>query len=274
MVESPSVTQAAASAAPGGLNPTQVAAFRRAGFVLVPGVFAEAEVAQLRCALDRLVVGPMELSSGTRLRREEPRRPGTRANPHRVWMISDIVVADDLWFRLVTDTRIVAPMIDILGPDVNLYNSFARIKPPGTTAHLDWHQDWPHDRHDRPGLVTAILYLDTTGPGAAATEVVVGSHRRGELPSDDRLSLRNQRIHEPVQYVVADPGDVLFLDVMTIHRAGQNSTSNDRRAVLVEGKSAELRDLRGASWLLKELPLARNGTPFASVRTAERSNAR
>ena len=268
MAKSPSVIQATASAAPGHLNPAQIAAFGSAGFVLVPRVFAQAEVAQLRCALDRLMVGPTELSSGTRLRREEPRKPGTSTNPHRVWMISDIVVAADLWFRFVTDTRIVAPMIDILGPDVNFYNSFARIKPPGTTAHLDWHQDWPHDRHDRPGLVTAILYLDATGPGAAATEVVVGSHRRGEQPSDARLSLRNQQIHEPVQYVVADPGDVLFLDVMTIHRAGQNSTSDDRRAVLVEGKSAELRDLLGATWLLKELPLARNGTPFVSVVTA------
>ena len=72
-------------------------------------------------------------------------------------MVSDLVVAGDCWFRLATDPRLVLPMADLLGPDVNFHNSFARIKPPHTTAHLDWHQDFPHDRHDRSELVKYAL---------------------------------------------------------------------------------------------------------------------
>lgn len=110
--------------------------------------------------------------------------------------------------------------------------------------------------------------ISTTWQGAGATEVAVGSHRRGELPSNELSSIVPRLIQDPMLFVAARAGDVLIIDVMLVHRAGRNDIETDRRAVLVECKAADARDLGNNGWGLKELPLGRGGEPFRSNRSA------
>jgi hypothetical protein len=244
------------------LTRDEVKKYEREGFVFLRKAFGVDEVSQLRSSLAEIVRRPDNLPGGARVLHEEP--PAV-SGQRRAWAVSNLAAASDTWFRLAVDPRIVVPMVDLLGPDINLFNTFARIKLPLTQAHLDWHQDWPHDRHNLPGLLTALLYLDDTWEGAAATECAVGSHLRGELPADSRHSLRDEQITDPKTVLPAQAGDLLLLHTMTVHRATTNSTKDDRRVALVVGKVAGLFDLTNTSWSFKELPLARGGMPFDAL---------
>jgi len=239
--------------------------YRENGYIHRPNVLVPNEISELCKAIDDLANGPDKLACGTQIRYEHTSLPGTRQNPDRAWMISDIVLGQPRWMRLVKELRIVAPLIDLLGPDVDFFNSFVRIKPPDNTAHLDWHQDFPHDLHDRPELVTILIYLDETKQGEAATEVAIGSHKRGAIPHDGNLAIDERLIHEPIRALEAQAGDVVFLNTLTAHRVGRNHGQTDRRVLLVVAKSTNCRDVIGAQHALSGLPLARQGVPVVLV---------
>src|SRR5262249_17973813 len=120
---------------------------------------------------------------------EAAQHPLDPDNPRRVWMIFDTPLAGDWWYDNIRDRRLVGAMSDLLRPNINFHNGKARIKPPGYGTHQVWHQDWPYERHSSPDLAAAILYLDHTDVGAAATEVIPGSHRQGEWPHDEHNAI-------------------------------------------------------------------------------------
>lgn len=193
--------------------------------------------------------------------------PMDPANPHRVWRIMDPPLLGDLWFRLICEPRIVMAMSELLGPDINFHNSKAILKPPHfRPKSWGWHQDFPYERHSEPDLAAALVYLDDMEPGAGATEVVPGSHRQGEWIHPEGGSefhtIPEERIGPDAQAVSVKAGDVLFLHVLTVHRAGPNESDTSRCAVINEYKTAATRDLWGNRLAFAEMPLVRDGKPF------------
>ena len=93
-------------------------------------------------------------------------------------MVMQSPLLGDRFFRLTMDWRLVGPVVDLLGPDINLHDQKIPIKPPGFITPQRWHQDWAYEEHDRPELAAVLLYLDETGPDAGATKVAPGTHRK------------------------------------------------------------------------------------------------
>jgi ectoine hydroxylase-related dioxygenase (phytanoyl-CoA dioxygenase family) len=142
----------------------------------------------------------------------------------------------------------------------------ARIKPPGYRNTQGWHQDWPYERHTLPELAAAITYLDDTGPGAAATRVLPGSHRQGEWPHDVRNTIPDAAaVGWPEVEVTARAGDVAFIHVLVVHRAGDNHSMLNRTAVINEYKTKAARPLRYQPLAFNELPLLRGGRPTTAA---------
>ena len=155
------------------LSTEQKRFFDENGYLVIEDLYSPEEVRELREAMDVLLQNPDAARPGVSFSFEpgepQPGTPVDPSNPRRVWMIMDTPLARDLWFRQICDPRIVDVIADLLGPNINFHNGKARIKPPGYQSHQVWHQDWPYERHSRPELAAALVYLDDTGPDAAAT---------------------------------------------------------------------------------------------------------
>jgi ectoine hydroxylase-related dioxygenase (phytanoyl-CoA dioxygenase family) len=180
-------------------------------------------------------------------------------------MLFDTPLAGDWWYDNIRDTRITAAISELLGPNINFHNGKARIKPPGYETHQIWHQDWPYERHTQPDLAAAILYLDDTDVGAAATEVLPGSHRQGEWPHDDNYTIAEAEVEAfgaaPVPVTVR-AGSVAIIHVLVVHRATANTSVRNRSAIINEYKTMETLDRWGNKCAFADLPLRRNGKPY------------
>jgi len=247
------------------LTVDQKASFDQNGFLLCKGFFPANVVAGWRKEMAALV------DSGLGHHRKDlfschaapAGAPTDAENPHRVWRIMDLPALGDTWFKLACDPRIVGVMSDLLGPDINFHNGKAILKPPHfRPKDWGWHQDWPYERHSEPNLAAAIIYLHDMEANAGATEVLPESHKGGEwehVDKDGLLSIPNERIGPKASSVRVQAGDVLFIHVLVVHRAGINDSATSRCGVINEYKTAAARDQWGNKLAFAELPLVRNG---------------
>lgn len=182
-------------------------------------------------------------------------------NPNNVEGMMDQTLASDYWFDQFTEPRIVAAICDLLGPNIDFHNGKVRNKPPGFVAKQGWHQDWPYERHSTPDLAAAITYLDATDFEAGATEAVPGSHFKGEWPTiEGGHTIPDDLVADDEHVVVrAQPGDVLIIHVLVVHRAGHNYTQQARHAIINEYKTAETIDQWNNRCAFAGLPLTRHG---------------
>ncbi|MFF0404829.1 phytanoyl-CoA dioxygenase family protein [[Kitasatospora] papulosa] len=224
--------------------------FERDGY-LVADLYSEAEVARLKTMLSPLIDPPLRshprlhvhAASGTPLPHLDP------FNPYAVWKIVNTPLAGDDWYALIHDERVLDVVGELLGPDINFHMGFARLRPSRLSAEEGWHRDLDTDRHTRPELVTALVYLDDMDAESGATLVWPGSHLRHESePAADEVV--------PVR---ARPGSVLFLHCLTVHRASSNTTDRHRSILIHEYKSARTVELTPNDAAFGDLPLRRGG---------------
>lgn len=251
------------------LSMEQVQFFHQNGYLVLENLLRPAELAEAREQMHALLRHPENARPRVTFHYEPPEQasqhPIDPNNPHRIWMVFDTPLAGDWWYDNIRDRRIVEAMSQLLGPNINFHNGKARIKPPGYGTHQVWHQDWPYERHTSPDLAAAIFYLDDTDVGAAATEVIPGSHRQGEWPHDEHNAIPPSVVEafgvEPVAMAVP-AGSVAIIHVLVVHRATPNTTRSNRSAVINEYKTMETLDRWGNPCAFADLPLWRDGRPY------------
>jgi hypothetical protein len=244
------------------LSPEQKKFFDEKGYLHLRGFYSETEMEEMRRQFHELVTNtegrPKNMSFA--YMEPPPGYPPDSFNPKNVVGMMDQTLANDYWFDQFTEPRIVSVMTDLLGPDLDFHNGKVRNKPPGFVNTQGWHQDWPYERHSRPDLAAAITYLDPTDFEAGATEVLPGSHLKGEWPTKDKYTILDELV-PPDQGVVAKAGigDVIAIHVLVVHRAGHNYTPRARHAIINEYKSAHAIDQWNNRCAFAGLPLARGG---------------
>ncbi len=253
------------------LTADQKRSFDANGFLLCEGFFPPDVVGRWREEMAALATEAMRHHRKDLFTCDPPPAgtPVDPANPHRVWRIMDLPLLGDTWFKLVCHPRIVGVMSELLGPDINFHNGKAIFKPPRFhPKDWGWHQDWPYERHTEPDLAAALIYLDDMDADAGATEVLPGSHKAGEwehVEANGLLSIPDSRIGPEARPVPVKAGDVLFIHVQVVHRAGHNLSPTSRCGVINEYKTAATRDLWGNRLAFAEMPLVRAGRPFVQL---------
>ena len=235
--------------------------FDQNGYLIVRSLYSPAEIAEMREEFHKLVTDTENRPRNMSYSFMEP-VDGYEIdpfNPQNCTGMMDQTLANDYWFDQFTDPRVVSIMVDLLGPNIDFHNGKIRNKPPGFYCSQSWHQDFPYERHTRPELAAAITYLDDTDFEAGATEVVPGSHLKGEWPTHDGVCISNDLVPDSDRVVLsAKAGDVAFIHVLVVHRAGHNFTNVSRNAIINEYKTAETIDQWNNRCAFAGLPLARN----------------
>lgn len=208
------------------LTAEEIARYRQDGWVRPQFRLPEAQVTQMREALDDLIA------------RNPGVRPEKLVSAHIEGDNGEGVRGSKAFLDLARDPQIVELVSGVIGDDVILWGCHVFCKPPGDGFETPWHQDghyWPI----RPlATCTVWVALEASDKGNGCLRVIPGSHRDKQLHDhlhEDRRDLTLQQRLAPGTFdeatavdIELQPGEMSLHDVYMIHGARPN-TSNRRR---------------------------------------------
>jgi len=255
--------------------------YERDGYVVRTGVYGSAELHALRELVEAVIAGVVAHAE-----RPNAGPQFTLADGHRMQFSNNTLIQWE-WaegsreVRLIEpfthlhpgftalweDARLVAPMRDALAVDaVSPYTCKLNLKRPREGSQFPWHQDYtywyaftPTTAHE---IATAILFLDDAEADNGALRVLAGSHRRGPAVRDraepTRFLADAARLDPADERVVAVPaGSLLMFPSLLVHRSSPNTSSRQRRAMLLSFQPLGRPPQRQLEWRperVEELP--------------------
>jgi phytanoyl-CoA hydroxylase len=195
------------------------------GYLLVPGLFSADEVEEMKDALARILAA----EAG------DTNHSWSAVSDRRLVLKGhhDLQYHDAVFTRMVAHPRLVAVLIELIGPNVQLHHTKMLVKPPEQGAPFPMHQDYPYFPHERHSVLAASVHLDDTDEENGCLHVIAGSHRLGPLAAEGD----SHTVDYPLESGTAVPaaaGDVLFFNYLTVHGSGTNRSDRIRRNVLFQ----------------------------------------
>jgi phytanoyl-CoA hydroxylase len=221
------------------ITDADVAAYRRDGVIVVPGVLDAPVLAQARGALADLVAGAAGIAEHTAVYDLEPghtaQAPRVRRikSPHRVHRVFDDIVRSDVVLDILAR---------LLGPGLRLHGSKLNMKSAQFGSAVEWHQDWAFYPHTNDDILAIGVLLDDTDLSTGPMLVTPGTHRgpvwshHGE---DGRFAglidpdLIGAEIGRAVP-CMGPAGSMSFHHVRALHGSARNTSDRPRNLLLYE----------------------------------------
>lgn len=236
------------------LTPAQVAAYARDGYLILPDVLTEAELAPLEAVFEGFIRGEV---SG--MGRDFCDMSGPYGRAFEDFNLVNAVlprVYEPTLQGNVFERRATSIARQLMGDDATLdYDQFLAKRPQRPKAVFAWHQDlgyWPTGTPDNR-TVTCSLALDDATPENGCLRVVPGSHREPKLrphrPSawstspelrDEAHTLTVQlREQDEIVTLPVRRGSITVHDERIVHGSAGNQTDGWRRTYVVAHRSRE-----------------------------------
>ncbi len=214
------------------LTHEEVSTFQRDGFILVNGLFSQAEVEKMLEAVEKgdRVAGSMTSSSDSK----------GRAARLALWF----ELGDDIWSSASTCPRIVNNVRILMGEEVSFFHGKVMMKEAKTGGAWEWHQDygyWYDQGFIFPRLISAFTALDPATRENGCLKVLKGSHALGRLShgrvgnqtgADASRMEHLERMFELVECEMT-PGSVLFFHCNLLHSSAPNLSDRHRRSFIM-----------------------------------------
>ena len=205
--------------------------FAEKGFVLLPGLFSEAEAGAFKAESHRIL----------------------QTHTAHAGVFVGLAANSALFRDLARDPRLLDPLEAILGPDLEFLSDKAVFKSATTTTASPWHQDWPY--WEGQHKISIWIALDPATPENGCLKMLPGSHRQsvahtGTAQAGEGFShrLRADAVDESQAVVLpCAPGDAVFFHDLTLHASFPNTSGKDRWSLISTYRSASLPDLE-YSW--------------------------
>jgi ectoine hydroxylase-related dioxygenase (phytanoyl-CoA dioxygenase family) len=156
------------------LTDEQIAAYHRDGYVAVPRVLEEEQVAALRRATDAFVERSRALTRSDAVFDLDPRH--TPASPI-VRRIKNPADNDPLYRWVAFDSPVPDIVTQLLGPSIRFHHSKLNMKGGLVGAAVEVHQDAAFYPHSNDDVLAVGLLLDDATEANGAMAVLPGSHR-------------------------------------------------------------------------------------------------
>ena len=208
------------------LSDEQCARYRDDGFVFLPGLITQPDIARTRDELDALC----RLTRDEVIFENDGRTVRSVMNPQAF---------SDLFGRFVRHPALLGPVRQLLQRDVYLFQCVINMKRPFDGAVWQWHQDFPTYFHDdkmpEPRLVNVLVFIDEVrefnGPlmiipashEAPAYETAVDDTTTGyPLRAADEAVVARLAGERGIEAPKGRPGSVIFAHTNVVHGSAPN----------------------------------------------------
>jgi len=256
----------------GPLSDEHVESFFEQGFVLLPDVFAPADIAQMRAAFERLLemaatLGDSGMHRGSQfvLQRAEASSHEPEVRIHRiVWCGA----AEPVLSRFGMDPRLLAMAAQLLGSsEMNQLINQAHFKQPGDGIEFPWHQDSTHRRYGqqdwrdvngRGSYVQTVTAIDPIDEYNGPLRLLPGSCKLGHVSRAPDGQLPAGLDQRDAIAATMTAGSVLLFGPYTYHSSPPNRSDRPRRIFIngfaSPGANSRVYPGEGAGRLVRALP--------------------
>jgi phytanoyl-CoA hydroxylase len=217
------------------ISQNDVEFYKENGYLLVKGVFNQQEVEEMRQAVEEIIIRAAQSKADHNSQWIGDFLPAEELKKLVLKGFHDVHYHDASFMRAVIHPNMAAVLTQIIGPNVQLHHSKMLVKPPENGAAFPMHQDYPYFPHERHTMLAASVHLDNADEENGCLRVIPASHHVGNLPHVGSYYLNHKEypINEGTP-CVAEAGDVLFFNYLTIHGSESNRSSRTRRNVLFQ----------------------------------------
>jgi ectoine hydroxylase-related dioxygenase (phytanoyl-CoA dioxygenase family) len=213
--------------------------YKENGYLLVKGVYNIQEVEEMREAVEGIITRAIQSKADANAAWQGEFLPPEELKKLALKGFHDVHYHDSVFMRAIIHPNMAAILTKIIGPNVQLHHSKMLVKPPKNGAAFPMHQDFPYFPHEKHTMLAASVHLDDADEENGCLRVIPGSHRDGSLPHVGSYYLNHKEypIKDGVP-LIAEAGDVLFFNYLTIHGSEANHSSRTRRNVLFQCRDA------------------------------------
>ena len=225
------------------LRPEDVAAYERDGYIVIERRLPPASVAALKAELARFQNAARGMTqSDDKLDLEDSHTP----DDPRVRRVKLPHTQSDAVAELMRSDLILAPVRDLIGPDVRLHTSKLNVKSARYGAPVDWHQDFAFYPHTNDDLLAVGVMLDDVGADNGPLMVFPGSHRGpvhdhhcgGVFAGTMDLDACGLDLKDAVK-LEAPAGSISIHHARIVHGSAPNRSSRDRGVLFYEMMAAD-----------------------------------
>ena len=236
---------------PRRLSRQEIDFYHENGFLRLEGVFSPEEVEELSRELDHVIENFATRGKGwSGPWRQQIMDPNEEAQSVLV-ALHEIEMFAASWMRAVLKPRLTRSLAAILGPAVEFHHATLHAKGPDFGAPFPMHQDYPFYPHLDGRYIDAILHVDGADDTSGCLKFLAGSHKLGplqhSLEGSPHLDQQVYRLEDAVP-VPADPGDVVFFSIHTIHGSALNRQPRWRRVMRLGYRDPHNRQLSGQGY--------------------------
>lgn len=217
------------------LTSDQVESYNRDGYVRPIDIYTDLEITAIREYFDRLL-------------------EKTIAEGGNSYSISTAHMKYGGVFDILTNSRIVDCVADLLGENVVAWGSHFFCKMPGDGKAVAWHQDASYWPLSPSRAVTVWLAIDDADLENGCMKFIAGSQKFGHLTyresSPESHSVLNQEVENPEQYgsVVVDDlkaGQISIHSDLLLHGSDANNSERRRCGLTLRYAAADVKAAMG-----------------------------
>lgn len=233
------------------LSEDQIAFYAAQGYLVLEDRVPGETVAAIRAEVGRFEDEARGLTeSDDRLDLEDSHTPD---NP-RIRRIKLPHTLSDVVRELMVTDHILAPVRDLIGPDVRLQATKLNMKSAGHGAAIEWHQDFAFYPHTNDDVLAVGVIIDDMDAENGPLMVFPGSHRGpihdhhvdGVFAGALDLAAAGFDMADAVA-LTGPAGSISIHHARLVHGSARNRSSRDRRLLFYEMMAADAFPIMGGT---------------------------
>lgn len=232
------------------LSKTQIDEYNERGALVVPDRLSASDLQEIRDVIDGFFdVASTMTTSDDRIDLEDSH---SRDAP-RIRRIKRPDLQAGVFRRLMTSDAILAPVRDLIGPDLRLHTSKLNMKSAGFGAAVEWHQDWAFYPHSNDDLLAVGVMLDDMGGENGPLMFFPGSHK-GPIYDHHAndvfigamdLAACGLNVDDAVT-LTGTAGSISIHHARVVHGSALNQSDRDRRLLFYEMMATDAFPIMGS----------------------------
>lgn len=231
------------------LERSQVARYKREGYLVIEDVLAPEVMDELRAVTDSFVDRSRHATSSDNVLDFEA---ADRSGEHHLRRIKSPERHAPVYAQVMGSEPVLNCVRDLIGDDVRFWSGKLNLKRPFGGQAVEWHQDWAFGPATNDDLLTVGVALDNATTENGCLLMIPGSHRGPVLDhwrdddftgavTDEKFDFSNA---VPVE---VKSGGITLHHIRTLHASAPNRSRQQRRLLLYTYAAADAWPLSGVA---------------------------